>query len=169
MQKEEPEKNKESQMKSNAEEWKHGPHPQLLLFPLEDHIEDDDPSVKRDAVRCYTRPAYAEFEKEELIAQEEFRQELWEVGDDFESLNYDEAQQGLMKHDQRTGEKMIGDVYIPAREMCSQFQTNQTCQSGSYCPLRHSYEHEPLENPGLVRPEGDTTGLGEAAYDEQAD
>ena len=143
--------------------------PAVTLVMLEDHIEDDDPGVKRDAVRVYTRPSYAEFEKEERLAQDEFLRELYEEGSDYESLDYDEGPAGLLKHDRRTGEKMIGSVYIPAREMCPQFQTNDGCRFGFFCPLRHTYTHEAPENPDLIRPMGDGTGPGVAPFDEEAD
>ena len=113
--------------------------------------------------------SFAEFDKEEAQSLETFRRNLLEYGDDIECMTYDEEEQGLLKHDERTGEKMIGNVYIPARELCPQHLPRQLCRFGAYCLMRHTYAHLPLENPDLVRPEGDAIGQGMGAFDEEAD
>lgn len=106
------------------------------------------------------RPADSEFERKENLSLAEFDHESRQFGEDIEAVKEEPDEIRLIKHDTRTGEKMLENRYVPARALCEKFVMGRGCIYGTLCSYRHTYSHGD-QTEGVTRPRDDGEDSGE--------
>ena len=117
------------------------------------------------------RPSSREFEKEERESLAAFQQELSYstyryMANEIDADMYETYPTAMFKHDLRTGIKKIGGKTIPARRVCSDWNSRGDCSLGTLCTFRHSYSHDDPRR--ALGPMGDDSDSRES-FDEDAD